>query len=1284
MPVSQIVLKTLSQSDISALIAETLHTTVVQVAPLADLVGHKTDGNPHFVCEFLKTLAREGLLVFDGSSSRWTWDLKDIDALEVTPNVVELLVEQIQAMPESTQVCLSEAAVLGFQFDLKTLAFAIQENPEVLVNSLWPALEIGLLVSQGPVDLNKEEQSLFFKYSHEQVQQVAYSLIEEEKRNLIHLRLGRYLLAQKALGSGEHLIYKAVTHLNQARHLISDPQELFYLIRHDIIAAKRAIASSSYETALQHLEKAMAFLPEGSWTRDYATVFDLYLTRAQCAWYCSLNDEAETLYTTLLAHARPDLDKVQTYTAIVVFYTHIHRLEKAIEIAIEALHSMDLMFPLHPSPGRLKWEALRLRFLMGKRQPEDLVDLEQLTQPNRIACLNLLMSMGAALYQMGNLKLYALVCMTMTRLSLGWGNCAISAYGYAAYGMILSVLEGDYQNGYAFGKLAMVLIGKYQQQQDLKCRIYFLFGVFISHWHRPFHESDVIFEEGYRAGMESGNLAYASLCVFNRVATGVTTGRFLMELGDEVSHMEFFLRQSGTAFRLPMLMITRKLVEGLQSATSPSTWDEKGPCGEELLANMLEQPYHTGVAWFYGARLFLLFFRGQYEAALVTAELFHTYSQAMTGTSLVPDVLLYEALARAAIYTKINDEQRLIYCEQIKKAMDQMAKHASYCPENYKHRYLLLRAEWMRINGEDASKLLDEAIELASENGFPHHVALANELAGRFWLAQGRKKIGDVYLISAFSGYRLWGATCKLEALREEFKDLVETVRPDSLANHSYVEDSSLVSRQLDLQAITKAFLAISSELDYQKLVGLMLTIMVENAGAERGFLVLTASGKPTIEAALDDGQLVSLPDTTIQASQLSEAILRYVIRTGQLVVLADAAVDDMFSKDEYILKNKPQSILCLPLRQKERVAGVLYLENNLTANAFSQDRVSTLEILLAQASLCLEHSRLYMETISLNNALKNEVEERKLAEEAVRHLNVDLEQRVKERTAQLERSQKELVERAHRAGMADIATSVLHNVGNILSSVTTSSQLIRSTVEARTLTALKRANNLLRDNFDTVEEFILKNPKGKKLLLYYLELEKLFDRDYQKISEHLDSLMVKIDSIREVIMAQQSFASTGFQSEQQQLSKVVEDAISILDNSMGRHEITLERYYQAVPPLMLQKTKMVHIVINLLKNAKEAMLSLPVGEKKIQVTVDRDEGWAYVRIADTGCGIPPDLIEKIFSHGFTTKKNGHGFGLHSCANAMTEMGGSLYAESDGVGKGATFIVELPLKPYGG
>jgi signal transduction histidine kinase len=291
------------------------------------------------------------------------------------------------------------------------------------------------------------------------------------------------------------------------------------------------------------------------------------------------------------------------------------------------------------------------------------------------------------------------------------------------------------------------------------------------------------------------------------------------------------------------------------------------------------------------------------------------------------------------------------------------------------------------------------------------------------------------------------------------------------------------------------------------------------------------------------------------------------------------------------------------------------------------------------------------------------------------------LEKTAEERAGQLSDAQKVMLEEARLAGMAALATDVLHNVGNILTSVVISGELIQESVEKSTLHKLKKANALLREKMGDLTGFIATDPRGRMLLEYYLELEDAFSQEHQLMQSHVKRLNERIGAIREVVVAQQHYAAYGTFMDEYVLEEIIEDALKIQESSLGKQGISVEKRFSGATRVFVQKGKFLHVLVNLIKNAKEAMDEVAPEKRKLIVEVEQNDRFAFIRIIDSGSGIDPANLTKIFSHGFTTKKRGFGFGLHSSANYMREMGGDIAVHSAGNGSGTVFTVSIPKGP---
>ncbi len=302
------------------------------------------------------------------------------------------------------------------------------------------------------------------------------------------------------------------------------------------------------------------------------------------------------------------------------------------------------------------------------------------------------------------------------------------------------------------------------------------------------------------------------------------------------------------------------------------------------------------------------------------------------------------------------------------------------------------------------------------------------------------------------------------------------------------------------------------------------------------------------------------------------------------------------------------------------------------------------------------------LELSQKNEELKNEMEVRRKAEESLKEL------------------QSELVGNAHKAGMAEIAANTLHNVGNVLTSLNTSASLIKDAATKSPVENYTKANQILKNEWDSIDHFIANDPKCKALLEYYLKLEDSFIDSYKDIRENANRMLKKAEIISHIISSQQTYANSSLNIESIKIEKIIDDAMEILPDSFYSNGINIIKNFKANPTIYVQKSKFVHVVINLIANAEYAMKNNQPGSKNIWLDVETNDLSVFFKFRDSGCGISKEHLDQVFKHGFTTKKSGNGFGLHSCAIYLEDMKGSIRVNSEGEGKGAEFVITLPLK----
>jgi predicted ATPase len=485
--INRLFLAPLNLNRVNELIADALKIDRALTQKLAELIWQKTQGNPFFIKEFLKSLDREKLLVFDPDAGCWTWNLEQIIARDITDNVVEFLAEKIQNLPASAQKKLQIAACIGKQFDLQIISNINETSPETVADELWDAMQAGLILPVGDeykflkTDRDAKEFKITYKFAHDRIQQAAYSLISPQEKPDIHWQIGQLLLQNTPQPILKQKIFDIVNQLNLGIQVINVQLERDKLAQLNLIAGKKAKASAAWEPAWNYLKIGRDFLSADSWLRQYDLTLALHVEAAEVASSCGQFEEMEKLASFVLEQATSLLDKVKVYEIKIQAYTVQNAPLSAIDTALSILRMLGIKFPNKPNKLDVLFELMKTKLALAGKQIEDLIDLPQMTDPYKLAAMRLLSRAGSAAY-FASPELMGLILLKQVNLSIKYGNSSVSSYAYATYGLILSgEAVGDIESGYQFGKLALKMVDKFHTQ-ELKARTIFIVNYFIKHW----------------------------------------------------------------------------------------------------------------------------------------------------------------------------------------------------------------------------------------------------------------------------------------------------------------------------------------------------------------------------------------------------------------------------------------------------------------------------------------------------------------------------------------------------------------------------------------------------------------------------------------------------------------------------------------------------------------------------------------------------------------------------------------------------------------------------------
>ena len=1282
--VNHIVLQPLNLDDVKQLIADSLKQTTEKVNYLAELIFNQTGGNPFFLTQLLQELKSENLLRFNFTSlptgeikGEWQWNIEEIQAIGIADkSAVELVASRIQKLPLATQEVLKLAACVGNRFTLDVLSIVNEKSPSETAIELYWALQTGLIIPLSEsykiplvFDLEKSKiYSVAYKFLHDRVQQAAYFLIPESQKQATHLKIG-LLLLQNAPGEEiEANIFDIVNQLNLGIDILTQQSEKDELARLNLIAGRKAKAASAYEQAFKYLNAGLELLSANAWDNNYDLAWALYVEATESAYLSGEFERMQQLAEIVVQKAKTMLDKIKVYECKFLACVADRKLLEAIEIALQTLKLLGVNFPEEPTEEDINRALAETASLIPENGIEGLMNLPHMTDAYSLAAMQILSSIIPAAYHAAP-KLYLLIVLSQVNLSITHGNAPVSAYAYSAYGLILCGIANNIELGYQFGQLALNLLSQLGDKST-KVKVLLAVATFILHWKCHLKETLSLFEAGYQSGIESGDLETTAWNYYFESQASYLIGEELTSLECKIESYNHAIRQLKQQLPLNDNEILRQVVLNLMGrCVDPccligEAYNEERSLPQHQAANDMQALYYL-----YLHKLILCYLFGNYSQALENATLAAKYVTSVPAQPIVPHFYFYDSLVRLAIYNSLSELEQNLVLRQVQANQKKMRFWARHSPYNYKHKYNLVEAEKARVLGQNmkAMEYYDKAIEAANEQGYIQEEALANELAALFYISRGRKKISKTYMTDAYYGYIRWGSQAKVRQLDEKYPQLISrTVVKETAGFENNINPTTTTSGTssglLDLATVMKATHAISSEIVLEKLLEKLIKILIENAAAQKGFLILAKSDKLTIEAAAVAGkdEVVVLQSIPVETSdELPISVINYVARTQEDVVLARATKEGLFTSDRYILNYQPLSLLCAPILYQGKLIAILYLENNLATGVFNQERLKLLKLLTSQVAISIENSLLY-------HTLEEKVLDR------TRELQEKNEQ-LSKTLQQVKTMQNQIIAQEKLASLGTLTAGVAHELKNPLNFV----------------------NNFAELSVELAEELLAEiENQAEPLDANTLEYTKQTLTD---IKENVAIIQQHGQRADRIIHNMMQHARTDSDTRQPtNLNALLDQAVQLAYHSRrsknNNFNVTMHKDYDdSIGQVNVVSADLNRAFINIIDNAcyaveaKQKHYQAQMGNSgevftpTLWVKTQNKREIVEIRIRDNGIGIAPDLIDKIFHPFFTTKPTGEGTGLGLSLTydiIIGHPGGSLNVESE-LGEYTEFIISL-------
>jgi PAS domain S-box-containing protein len=1314
-----ITLAPFAPEQLGQLIADALHCEPEDAVLLTQLVHEKTAGNPFFVIQFLHALAEEHLLSFDHASSRWTWDLSRIQTKGYTDNVVGLMVGRLNRLPIGTQKALQQLACIGNSAEFTLLAIIHQDSKGGMDGDLWEALRTGLVFrSDGG-----------YRFLHDRVQEAAYSLIPEDLRPEAHLRIGRLLAARAPPGQRDESIFEIVNQLNRGATLITAREEREQLAEFNLIAGRRAKASTAYASALTYLTAGATLLPEDSWERRHELTFALELHRAECEFLTGELTAAEDRLTALSARAATTLEHAAIACLSLDLYTTLDQSSRAVTVGLESLRHLGIDWSQQPTEDEARREYERIRSWVGSHSIEDLVHGPLMTDPESLATVDVLTKMGmpAAL---SDVNLYVLVVCRVVTLSLERGHSDGSCYAYESLLAVAGGHYGDYDIAFRFGRLGYDLVEQ-RRLRRFPARIYVNFGNLLS-WTQNIRAGRDMLRRAFDTANTMGDLPYVAFASYSLTTNLLVAGDPLVEV-QRAAEQSLALAQEVRFGLVGDIASTQlALVRTLRGLTSQFGSFDDSHFDERRVEHRFSSNPDLARAecWYWIRRTQARYFAGDFAAAVDASARARRLRWSTLSNLEVAEYDFYAALSHAASASTAADARQR-HVEALAAHHRQIQIWAEHCPESFENRAALVGAEIARIDGRDvdAMRLYEQAIRSAQANGFVHNEALAYELAARFYAARGFEKFARVYLQDARYGYLRWGADGKVRQLDEMYPHLRE--QEPAPAPTSTI--AAPVER-LDLATVIKVSQAVSGEIVLEELIDTLVRTAIAQAGAERGLLILQRGDEPWIEAEATttggDPVVVQLRDQAVTASVLPESVLHYVLRTRESVILDDATAPSAFAADPYLRENHARSILCLPLLNQTKLIGVLYLENTLATRAFTPARSAVLRLLASQAAIALENAHLYRDLEQREAKIRRLVDaniigiylwalEGRIIEANdtfLRMVGFDREDLLAGRLRWTDLTPPEGRDRDARAVEGLKTTGRLppgekeyfrkdgSRVPVLIGSAAFDDRRDEGVAFVLDLTEQKRAEAEARESERRYREMQMEVAHANRVATMgqltasiahevnqpiaaaatnaQAALRWLAARppNLEEVREALDHIVKDANRAGDVIGRIRAIIKKApSRKDPVDINEAIREVIELTRGEAAKYGVAVQTALgKGLPPIEGDRVQLQQVVLNLMVNAVQAMGTVEQGPRELFVTTAQAvPNGVLVAVKDTGLGVAPGKLAQLFAPFYTTKPDGLGMGLSICRSIIEAHGGRLWVTAN-LPRGAIFSFTMP------
>ncbi|MDG6778387.1 diguanylate cyclase [Thiomicrorhabdus sp. zzn3] len=930
----EIALSELNPESVLQMVSDSM--PVEDAAQISEAIYRKTGGNAFYVTEYLKQLQSDKIVYFDAQSSRWVSDLNKLQQLPASENIVEFLSARITCFPDQVQQLLKIASCIGNRFEAALLRRLYQDDVGV-DRALQTALAEGWLRMEAFSALS---ESVYYLFTHDRIQQAVWSLLHPDEKERLHLLIGQTLLELYQPLEKEKL-YECVNHLNAAFCLQNEEDERCALAELNFSAASQAKLSGDFELALSYIRQACEWMPK---LEQHPNYVDFLRERAECEHLCNHDDKAIQYYSKALQASDDSLVKARVYELMVTFYTDISQFDVAYRIGRDAVQMFDINLPQRFNPGLFVKDLLVLKSKLRKYPVAGLLELPEARDEQIKMAIRLLSVTLKAAYQVKP-ELCVAISLKVVRLCLDYGNTREAVIGYIVFGIIFqSGVLGKHKIGYEYGQLSLALLERFGNQLQ-KAEVEFVFGYFAHSWSQPAASTEVLWHSAYKHGLEVGDWFHTGCAAAGIVQSLFMRGKPFVEIESEIERFSQVLQRIGAQEQLGAILSVRQAIRNLRGQTeSERSFSEQGFDEAPYVDSLSEYGSRHFAHYYFVNKMATLYLHQAYDEAMEISLKSRTFLGDSKGMLHAEEHHFITALIQAQLMPQAGPLQRRKYQAEIKRTVRRFKRWAVDCAENFLARQRVLEGEFYRLKRDypKALRCYDSAIEAANIYGQYNMAAIANRLAADVYKVKQQNRAAELYSSAAEKAFERWG------------------IQPNS--NAVQTQDLFEVSA-LDVITVMKATEVIAREKRLSELLETLVQIIIENAGAQRGVLLMHEDQRLLVqaEASVDTEEVRVMQRVSYHDNpNLVQAIVNYVLRTEEPIVLDNAGQSAIFGQDAKVVERQVVSVLCIPLKLHGQVKGVVYLENNSMSGVFTKERIELLKLLSGHIAIAIDNAQIY------------------------------------------------------------------------------------------------------------------------------------------------------------------------------------------------------------------------------------------------------------------------------------------------------------------------------------